>query len=88
MLFQELLGLIGSMRKIFGGVLSHFENSTAFCVLLCVLFPEIPRIREISRISGAGDSSVLHNSDCLKLTYKYLNWLEALKQGFEPAFIW
>ena len=54
MLFRELLGPFGSMRKLFGVFLSHFENSTEFSVLFSVLFPEIPRIREIS---GAGDSS-------------------------------
>ena len=53
MLFRELLGPFGSMRKLFGVFLSHFENSTEFSVLFSVLFPEIPRIWEISRILGA-----------------------------------
>ena len=37
--------------------MSYFENITEFSVLFSVLFPEIPQIREISRISGAGNSS-------------------------------
>ena len=52
----ELLGLFGSMWKLFGGVFSRFEHNTKFDVLFSVLFPEIPQIWEISWISGAGDS--------------------------------
>ena len=57
MLFRELLGPFGSMRKLFGVFLSHFENSTEFSVLFSVLFPEKLRIWENSRILGVGNSS-------------------------------
>ena len=51
--FWELLGPFGGLWMHIEGFLSHFENSTEYSVL----FPEITQIREISQISGAGDSS-------------------------------
>ena len=53
LLFWEFFGPSGSIRMLFEGVMTYFENSTEFSWL----FPEIPKIREISWILEAGDSS-------------------------------
>ena len=61
-LFWELFQRFCIIWKLFGALFDQFWNITEFSVLFSVLFPEKLRIRENSRISGAGNRSATRKS--------------------------